>query len=139
MTARASIRPPPAVAARAKRLRKRPSAAEGLLWAELRKLKLGVSRQAPIGPYVVDFAHHASRLAVDLDRGERETLALAAKQVTRETWLEEAGYRVIRIPERDVRDRLSQVVERIAAAISSPSPTLAASAGEGELPSSANA
>jgi very-short-patch-repair endonuclease len=107
-------RPAPAVVARAKRLRKRPSAAEGLLWTELRKLKLGISRQAPIGPYVVDFAHHASRLAIDLDRDERDSLALAAKQMTRETWLQDAGYRVLRIRERDVKDHLAKVVEQIA-------------------------
>jgi very-short-patch-repair endonuclease len=125
-------RAPPAVAERAKRLRKRPSAAEALLWTELRKLKLGMSRQAPIGPYVVDFAHHASRLAIDLDRNERDTLAGAAKQVTRETWLEDAGYRVIRIPERDVHDRMPQVVERIAAE-TTPSPIPSPASGQGEL------
>ncbi len=43
-----SALPSPTVAMR---LRKNPSAAEALLWTELRKLKLaGVGRQAPIGP-----------------------------------------------------------------------------------------
>ena len=40
---------------------------ERILWDELRRLKLNIRRQAPIGRYIADFAHHDSRLIIEID------------------------------------------------------------------------
>ena len=54
-------------ATNAKRMRREPSAGERALWNELGKLKLDIRRQAPIGPYVVDFVCHRGKLIIEVD------------------------------------------------------------------------
>ena len=41
--------------------------AERLLWEALRPLRMNFRRQVPIGRYIVDFAHHASSLLIEID------------------------------------------------------------------------
>jgi very-short-patch-repair endonuclease len=107
--------PAPGAVSRARRLRKEPTVAERLLWAELRRLKRNIRRQVPIGPYVVDFAHHASRLIIEVDGPVHDTAEAQAKDAARTAWLNAAGYRVIRFAERDVRTRPDEIVGSIAA------------------------
>jgi len=107
--------------------------AERMLWAELRKLKLNVRRQAPIGRYVADFFHPASGLVVEIDGPRHDEPETIGRDLERTAWLQAQGYRVVRFPEKQVRDALAQVVERIAAeAAPPPSPTLPPSRGKGE-------
>ena len=101
--------------ARARRLRKDATHAERLLWAELRKLKANFRRQAPIGRFVVDFVHQASKLVIEIDGPVHDTLEAQQYDADRTAWLMSAGYRVIRFSDRDVADRLEFVVDRIAA------------------------
>jgi very-short-patch-repair endonuclease len=57
----------------ARKLRKRLTLQEVKLWVKLRKLKpLGFRfrRQAPIGPYIVDFVSFTSRLVIEADGGQ---------------------------------------------------------------------
>jgi very-short-patch-repair endonuclease len=109
--------------------------AERMLWAELRKLKLSFRRQAPIGRYVADFARPASRLIVEIDGPRHDDPQVAGRDLERTAWPEAQGYRVVRFPEKKVRDALSEVVERIVAeAAPPPSPTLPPSRGKGEAP-----
>ena len=100
---------------RARRLRRDATYAERVLWAELRKLKANFRRQAPIGRYVADFVHHASKLVIEIDGPLHETLEARQHDAERTAWLRQAGYRVIRFSDRDVADRLEIVVDRIAA------------------------
>ncbi|HYD46032.1 MAG TPA: endonuclease domain-containing protein [Phenylobacterium sp.] len=118
--------------ARARRLRREMTLAERMLWAELRKLNLNIRRQAPIGRYVVDFLSHAAKLVIEIDGPVHEEPERAARDLDRTAWLNGKGYRVIRFAEADVRNRLAEVVERIAAEMSPPpSPTLPPSRGKG--------
>ena len=118
---------------RARHLRQNMPLAERLLWAELRKLKLNIRRQAPIGRSVVDFACHASRLVIEVDGPVHDEPERAVRDLERTAWLNEQGYRVIRFPEKNVRDHLNKVVQRIAAeAAPPPSPTLPPSRGKGD-------
>ncbi len=119
---------------RARRLRKTASTAERLLWEELRKLKMNFRRQVPIGRYVADFAHHPSRLLIEVD-GPFHTLFAdrAERDAAREAWLRSEGFKVIRFPEDEVRRDLPTIIQRILAeAVSPPSPTLPPSRGKGE-------
>jgi very-short-patch-repair endonuclease len=118
---------------RARRFRKEPTVAERQLWEALRKLKLNFRRQVPIGRFIADFAHHESKLLIEID-GYFHTLEGAPEcDAERTAWLLSEGFRVIRFQESEVRDHLQQVVERIVAeTVSPPSPTLPPSKGEGK-------
>src|SRR5262245_61930708 len=89
----------------AKRLRKNMTAAEKALWDVLRRIAPEEARfrkQAPIGPFVVDFASHAAKLVVELEGGAHDAPDVAARDVERRTWIEGRGYRVLRFRNEDV-------------------------------------
>src|SRR5690606_3592673 len=90
---------------RAKQLRREMTGPEKKLWSLLRDHRLrGLKfrRQQPIGSYIVDFFCSSAKLIVELDgdshadRGEYD--------LTRQSFLENAGYRVLRISNDDVLD-----------------------------------
>lgn len=111
-----------------RRLRREPSVAERLLWPRLRRRQLSgwkFRRQADVGPYVVDFLSHDARLAVEID-GPLHALLHVQRDQARDAAIIAAGYRVLRIAERDVRQRIEWVLAQIAAA--APPPL----AGEGQ-------
>ncbi len=88
----------------ARRLRRKMSLPEVLLWQILRKQPGYVKfrRQHPIGRYVLDFYVLESKLGVEIDgighnmgdRPERDDL--------RDQWLESQGVRMLRIAAKDV-------------------------------------
>ncbi len=119
--------------ARAQRLRKEAPLAERLLWAELRKLKLNIRRQAPIGPYVADFAHHPSRVVIEVDGYFHTLEGRGERDVRRDEWLKSQGYRVVRISEHDAREKTREMAERVGVYISR---VLTANAARNSLSSS---
>ena len=83
--------------ARARQLRKSLTDAERVLWNILRNrqvLGYRFRRQAPIGPYIVDFVCFENRLVIEVDGGQH--VEQADYDADRTGWLEGAGYRVIR-------------------------------------------
>jgi very-short-patch-repair endonuclease len=119
----------------ARRLRREQTVAERLLWKQLRLLRMNFRRQTPIGRYVVDFSHRASRLIIEIDGPVHDFPGRVDKDAARQAWLEAEGFRVLRFAERDVRSRLLEVVQRIVAeAAPPPSPALPPSRGKGERP-----
>ena len=56
-------------------------------------------RQAPIGPYVVDFLCRQARLAIELDGGQH---AESARDAVRGVYITGQGYRVVRFWNSDV-------------------------------------
>ncbi len=131
-------RPAPGSVKRARRLRKESTVAERALWSALRALKLNFRRQVPIGRYVADFAHHGSKLLIEIDGYHHGVEGAPEADAARTAWLESEGFRVIRFSEKDVRDDVDKVVERIVAeTVSPPSPTLPPSRGKGEKASRA--
>jgi very-short-patch-repair endonuclease len=130
---RPKARPVTGAIGRARRLRRESTLAERILWAALRKLELDFRRQAPIGPYVADFAHHQSKVLIEIDGYYHGVEGAAEKDAAREAWLTAEGFRVVRFSEREVRDDLHAVVDRIVAETASPpSPALPPSRGKGE-------
>ena len=102
--------------AAAKRLRANTTPHERLLWRALRDLPIEGShfrRQAPIGPYVVDFCCPAKRLIVELDGGHHNNDDVAERDRLRQSWLESEGYRVIRFWNSEIASDLTAVLERI--------------------------
>jgi very-short-patch-repair endonuclease len=100
----------------AQTMRQAPTDAERLLWACLRNKRfapLRFRRQQPIGPYVVDFYCSAVKCIIELDgsqHGERDTISYDA---ARTKWLEERGYRVLRMWNGDLLCDLDAALEYI--------------------------
>ncbi|MGY3498405.1 endonuclease domain-containing protein [Bradyrhizobium sp. USDA 4502] len=101
--------------AAAKKLRANTTPHERILWRALRELPTDGThfrRQAPIGPYVVDFFCPAKRLIVELD-GHHNDDEVAKRDRARQEWLEREGYRVVRFWNSEVSEDLNAVLERI--------------------------
>jgi very-short-patch-repair endonuclease len=123
---------------RARNLRRNATPAERKLWNALRLLDLPPGhfrRQAPIGPYVTDFAHHGLRLIVKLDGDQHGRPEGLAKDTRRTAHLSALSYRVMRFWNHEIADDCDGVVEKILAYAAEPPPTRtlpAASRGEGD-------
>ncbi|MCP4620446.1 MAG: endonuclease domain-containing protein [Bradyrhizobium sp.] len=100
----------------AKRLRASTTPHERILWRALKDLPTDGThfrRQAPIGPYVVDFFCPAKRLVIELDGGHHNEDGTALRDRERQLWLEQEGYRVIRFWNSEINDDLTAVLEKI--------------------------
>lgn len=112
----------PATRKRSQHLRQEPTWTEAKLWERLRKLPDRMRRQAPIGPYVTDFACLRARLVIEVDGGIHNLTDVALRDLKRDTWLGEQGYRVLRIDSRRIPGDLESVVNEIKLAISAKVP-----------------
>ena len=102
--------------ATAKELRANTTPHERALWRALKELPTDGThfrRQAPIGPYVVDFFCPAKRLIIELDGGHHNDDGTAQRDRERQQWLEQEGYRVIRFWNSEINDDLTAVLEKI--------------------------
>ena len=114
------ISPQPAgdTVAKARKLRRRLSLPEALLWRVLKTRPDGIKfrRQHPTGIYVLDFYCSDARLAIEVDgeahsRGDRPR-----RDAARDAWFARAGIVTLRIPAMDVLRDLNDVVAGIIAA-----------------------
>ena len=101
---------------RARNLRLNSTKAELKLWNSLRSRALGQKfvRQLPIGPYVVDFACRERRLIIEVDGGQHSN---NARDILRDRWLRNRGYRIIRFWNNDVLANTDGVLQAIATAL----------------------
>lgn len=102
--------------AAAKKLRANTTPHERVLWRALKDLPIDGShfrRQAPIGPYIVDFFCPAQRLIIEIDGGHHNEDDVAKRDLDRQRWLENEGYRVIRFWNSEIASDLTAVLERI--------------------------
>ena len=110
---------------RAQSLRREPTDAERTLWYALRYRQLGwrFRRQFPIPPFVVDFACVEARLIVECDGGQHNE---PGEHEDRDRFLEQKGWRVLRLWNNDILQNRPGVVQRISeelrGAESKPSP-----------------
>jgi very-short-patch-repair endonuclease len=105
--------------AQAKQLRSQQTDAETRLWYFLRAHRFGgfkFKRQAPIGPYIVDFICFEHRLIVEVDGGQH---AENGSDQRRDSWLGSEGYKVMRFWNNDVLKRTDVVLGEIANALMS--------------------
>jgi very-short-patch-repair endonuclease len=126
-------RPVAGSVSRARRFREQPTLAERILWESLRGLKMNFRRQVPIGRFIADFAHHGSKLLIEIDGYYHGVEGAPERDAARTDWLVSEGYRVVRFNEKEVREDRDKVVRQIVAeTLSPPSPTLPPSRGKGE-------
>lgn len=103
----------------ARQLRQNMTDAEQLLWRHLRAHRLNGSkfkRQQPIGPYIVDFVHFASRVIIEADGGHHQDNADDKK---RDAWLNQQGFIVLRFWNNDILQNSEAVLEQIMSALHS--------------------
>jgi very-short-patch-repair endonuclease len=93
------------------------TASERKLWAALRKLDLGIRRQAPIGRYIADFIHHGSALIIEIDGARHDLPEAQLHDLERDAWLNSQGYRVLRIRDSEAFGRPHETAELIAAEV----------------------
>src|ERR1700742_1426306 len=96
----------------ARLLRRNPTDAERILWQALttdRRFAGQFKRQTPVGRHIPDFVSFVHRLAIELVNPE-ETEVIAQDRDARQAWLEQRGYRVVRMQAGEVeRDIASQL------------------------------
>ncbi|HEU0097715.1 MAG TPA: endonuclease domain-containing protein [Allosphingosinicella sp.] len=108
-------KPRPGAVTQSRRLRRRMSLPEILLWGELRCRPAGLKfrRQHPSGPYTLDFYCNDARLAVEVDGNAHESGDRTQRDMARDEWLGEVGIETMRIPAIDVMHDLEAVLRGI--------------------------
>ncbi|HYG64755.1 MAG TPA: DUF559 domain-containing protein [Thermoanaerobaculia bacterium] len=101
---------------RARNLRYEMTDAERHLWSKLRRrfLHHKIRRQAPIGPYIVDFACFGRKLVIEVDGGQH---CGSAADAVRDEFLRGRGFLVLRFWNHEVLGNIEGVLEVIAAAL----------------------
>ncbi|QPH52579.1 endonuclease domain-containing protein [Pontivivens ytuae] len=98
---------------RIRALRAEMTPAERTLWYHLRAhrfLGYSIRRQAPIGPWIVDFVCPAKRLILEVDGDTHDP----AEDLRRDADLAARGYRVLRVSNHDVFTSLDGVLAQLA-------------------------
>ena len=104
----------------ARMLRARSTDAELALWRRLRARQIsGVKfrRQTPIGQYIVDFVSFDVRIIIELDGGQHATFPQHQRDATRDRWLEEQGFLILRFWNTDVLLNIDGVLSVILEAV----------------------
>ncbi|RZM35097.1 MAG: endonuclease domain-containing protein [Sphingomonas sp.] len=118
---------------RARELRRNATEAEDRLWYRLRSRRLGnfkFRRQVWIGPFIADFLCMDARLVVEVDGSQH--IDDVAYDDDRTAFLATKGFRVIRVWNNDVMQRMDGVLAAILDGITHvPSPS---HASHGPLP-----
>src|SRR4051812_16416418 len=93
-----------ATVARARALRRKMSPPEAALWQVLRTRPNGIKfrRQHPLGPFAVDFYCPSAKLVIEIDGIAHEMGDNPERDEDRGRWLDEHGFRVLRIPAREL-------------------------------------
>ena len=92
--------------------------AEGLLWSVLRGKQLcnlKFRRQHPIGPFFADFACVSQKVIVELDGEDHDSTE--KKDLDRQRFLINKGWRVIRFTNEDVLRDVESVLRAIASSV----------------------
>ena len=103
--------------AMARRLRKKLTPAEALMWWRLRRDFDGwrFRRQHPIGTYIADFACIEARLVIEIDGATHGTVEERAYDERRTRYIEAGDWRVIRFSNDEVvanRDGVRETIFR---------------------------
>jgi very-short-patch-repair endonuclease len=103
--------------ANARRLRKKLSLPEGLLWRELRRKSGGFKfrKQHPLRNYSLDFYCAEVKLAVEIDGIAHDMGDRPARDAERDAFVRQQGIDVVRFPAKEVLASPTDVAEAIIA------------------------
>jgi len=112
-----------ALAERRNELRNNPTPEEKLLWQSLKNSGLGYKfrRQHSIGPYIVDFYCPKQRLIIELDGAPHRELEARDYDQTRNKYLRDLEYTVLRFWNSEVTSNLPKVLAKIKNHLPAPS------------------
>jgi very-short-patch-repair endonuclease len=97
----------------ARKLRRESTEAEQLLWKHLRGsniLNLKFRRQEQIGDYIVDFVCYEMKLVIELDGGHHNQDEIKMNDISRQNWLNEQGFTVLRFWNNEVMRNIDGVL-----------------------------
>ena len=107
----------PAAITRSRQMRRNLTGGEAKLWSELKQFRrlygLHVRRQVPIGPYFADFAIQSRKLIIELDGEHHFQPGGLERDMKRDAWLSELGYRTLRITTGELSENLDGCIETI--------------------------
>ena len=95
----------PHIRERARTFRKGRTLGERMMQEYLRGLRphgARFRREAPIGPYIVDFAWLSARIVVEVDGASHDLPGRAQRDLERDLFLRSHGFRVIRVRDADI-------------------------------------
>ncbi len=104
----------------ARRLRKNMTVDELKLWDELRLLRkrgFHFRKQAPLGPYIVDFVCFSAKLVIEVDGVQHNSTAARAKDAVRDAFLAGEGFKVLRFTNGEVTNTLDGVMLEVLEAL----------------------
>ncbi len=96
------------------------TALEEHLWRGIRAIPVegaGFQRQVTIGPYLADFVSHRLGLVIEVDGAQHGRPEQQAKDASRDRWLGDRGYRVLRFTNQAVRSDAGAVLDTIRAVV----------------------
>ncbi len=99
-----------------KELRQNQTPAEQILWYYLRKKQLAglkFRRQEAFGNYILDFVCYEKRLVIELDGGGHLDNEQKKHDRLRDKFIEDNGYKVLRIFNNDIFSNIEGVIEKI--------------------------
>lgn len=103
----------PVTRQRARKLRAGMTPQERKVWAKLRELNrmlgLHFRRQAPIGPFIADFADLGRRVVIEIDGGGHG----GERDIRRDEWLSAQGFQVLRFWNPEVSGNIEGVMQVI--------------------------
>jgi very-short-patch-repair endonuclease len=102
---------------RARSLRRRMTEGERKLWSELKQFRrlygLHVRKQAPVGPYIADFAIHSRNLVAEVDGEHHFRPEGLVRDRKRDAWFASQGYKVLRFTTGDLSDSFDGCIEEV--------------------------
>ena len=89
--------------------------AEAKIWARVRNRGLGfkIRRQHPIWMFIADFYCAEAKLVIEIDGDSHAEPDQEEYDKARTEWLEERGYKVIRVTNNDVHKHLEDALQEI--------------------------
>lgn len=106
-----------------RKLRKKPTNSEKILWEALRNKKfknLKFRRQHPIGGYIVDFCCEEYKIVIEIDGAIHDFKENKEYDIQRQQTIESEGYGFLRVRVDDVENNLQLVIKKLSRYIPSP-------------------
>lgn len=99
-----------------KKLRRKMTPEETALWEMLRNRKCGglkFRRQVNIGPFIADFLCKEYKAIIELDGKIHAKEEQKEKDINRDEYLEDRGYKILRITNEELNKSISTALKRI--------------------------